>query len=363
MAVLSVEPKSHLLYEQVREQLRELCRQEAGTALPPLRRLSRELEVNHLTVSRALRDLEHEGLVEVLPRKGAFVRKNPFEVRDANIELVTFYHQRQSILDISSNIIRGIEEAGGTGIVHGTTVTTPPLPDVSRFLMSLKERKVRAVLFLGVHYLKYPDSLDEANFIRAISQQMPSVIIGSPHPILDLDVVYGDPRPQLREYLERCYAIGLRRFACLGVHENRPSNRERFDAFKNFLLQNGVCWQENYALPLSSTIDEDVRSFFDIDPLPQVIIAMDTAYAIAAVLEANRRGLKSGRDIHFLTFASNESLVHSLLQDVTVIHTQENEVGKRAYQLAREKLENPQHNREPVTLRVATRFLNQLLPG
>lgn len=169
MSVASAEPKQNLLYERVREQLRELCRQEAGTALPPLRQLSSVLDVNHLTVSRALRDLENEGVVEVLPRKGVFVRKNPFDAQNANIELVTFYHQRQSILDISASILRGIEEAGGTGVVHSTTVATPPLPDAKRFLASLKERRVRAALFLGVNYLKYPDSLDEAVFIREVS--------------------------------------------------------------------------------------------------------------------------------------------------------------------------------------------------
>jgi len=353
------DPDKSLLYEQIREQLREFCRQKVGTALPPLRQLSRDLEVNHFTVSRALRDLENEGVVEVLPRKGVFVRKDPFDVSTANIELVTFYHNRPGILGISSSIIHGMELAGGTGMIHGTTLTVPPIPDVSRFLESLKERRVGAVLFLGVQYLKYPDSLDEALFIRTVAEHLPAVIIGCPHPIVDIDVVYGDPRPQLRQYLELCYKRGFRHFGCVGVSESRPSTRERFDTFKDFLLEHGIQWNSDDSL--SHSEEPDLGQFFSRKKLPDVIIAMDIAHAIAALMESTRRGLKAGRDIHFLTFTSNEMLARTLLREITVIHTEESEVGRRAYQLAQQRVVSTKKDDTPATLRVETRFLNLLM--
>jgi DNA-binding LacI/PurR family transcriptional regulator len=348
-----------LLYERVREELRSRCAQPAGTALPSLREMSRELDVNYVTVLRALRDLEEEGLVEIVPRKGIYVRGGETARAGKNIELVTFYFQQEYILDISSHILRGMEDAGGTGILHSSTLTVPPFPDAKDFIRTLQQRQVGAVLFLGVQYLKYPHSLDEANFLREIAAQIPSVTIGHPHQIVALDCVYADPRPQLREYLEQCYSKGLRRFGFLGVHP-RVTIHERFELFKDFLLERRLEWDDRYALTYHSTADEDTREYFNQTPLPEVLVTVDS-YALLAAMEAHRRGIKLGEEMHIVTISSHESRMLPLLGDITVILADEDEVGKRAYQLAQRKLLEPREEHEPVIERVPGRFLNNLL--
>lgn len=46
----------------------------AGEQLPTVKQISSDLVVNPATVSRALRELEHLGIVQSLPGRGAFVR-------------------------------------------------------------------------------------------------------------------------------------------------------------------------------------------------------------------------------------------------------------------------------------------------
>lgn len=349
-----------LLYERVREELRGRCRQVPGTALPSLRQMSAELDVNYVTVLRALRDLEEEGLVEIVPRKGIYVRGNQTQPAGKNIELVTFYSQQQYILDISSHAMGGMEAAGGTGIVHNTTLTVPPFPDAMDFVHTLQQRQVGAVLFLGVQYLKYPHSLDEANFIRQVAEQIPAVIMGCPHQLVSLDCVYADPRPQLREYLELCYQKGLRRFGFLGVHP-RATIHERFELFKDFILDHRLEWDERYMLPHETTAIEDTRRYFQQTPLPEVLVTVDT-YALYAMMEAHRCGIKLGEEMHLVTISSHEMQMRPLLGEVTVILADENEVGKRAYQLAQGKLlPSHQQEQEPVIERVPGRFLNNLM--
>ncbi len=355
--------RSSSVYERVREELRHLCRQEAGTALPSLRQLSLELDANHLTITRALRDLETEGLLEVVPRKGTFVRQNNLQTGNANIELVTLNSQRPALLDISAHLLRGMEAAAGTGIVHGTTIAVPPVPDAKTFLQTLQDRRVGAVLFLGVSYLKYPDSLAEAAFIQQLAEQMPVIAVGSPHAIVDMDSVYGDPRTALQDYLEACHQKGATRFGYLGNYPHRATGYERFEVFRNFLLAHGIRWDERYLLSynMAPLIREEIREFFEMKPLPEVIVTADIRYASASVIEAQRQGLKPGRDIHILTFSSNEAEVQHLLPDISVILIDEIEVGRRAYELAAERLANKQQETRTLTLRVPARFLNNLI--
>jgi len=351
------------LYERVREELRQRCQVEAGTALPSLRQLSSELDVNHLTISRALRDLENEGLVEVIPRKGVFVRDHGSHVLPSNIELVTFNSNSNQywIRDISSSILRGMGAAANGEMVHGTTLTIPPFPDAKSFIKLLQERRVGAVLFLGVSYLPYPDSLAEANFIHQIAQAMPVLAVGSPHKMVEMDSVYGDPRALIGEYLEACYQKGLRRFAFLGSYPERATGAERLEVFKKFALTHNIRWEDRYVLSYSPRLRADIEEFFTIDPLPEVLLTADIYYASAALMEAQKRGLEPGKDIHLLTFSSNPAEVQHLLSEVSVILIEETEVGKCAYELAQKRILNPTQNDTVTPMRVPARFLNHLL--
>lgn len=66
------------IYEQVKEQIKasilsgELCE---GDSLPPIRQLARDLKVSVMTTTRAYSDLELEGFVSTLPKKGVYVKK------------------------------------------------------------------------------------------------------------------------------------------------------------------------------------------------------------------------------------------------------------------------------------------------
>lgn len=64
------------VYTQIMDQLRALVREgslEAGAALPSVRQLAGDLEVNPNTVARAYRLLEREGILRTASRRGTFV--------------------------------------------------------------------------------------------------------------------------------------------------------------------------------------------------------------------------------------------------------------------------------------------------
>lgn len=73
------------IYEQIKEQIKasilsgELAENDP---LPSMRQLARDLQVSVITTTRAYGDLELEGFVHTLPKKGVYVKKiNDDDVR------------------------------------------------------------------------------------------------------------------------------------------------------------------------------------------------------------------------------------------------------------------------------------------
>lgn len=77
---LHVEPGGGLpVYLQIVDQVRRAVAigvLKPGEQLPTVKQLASDLVVNPATVSRALRELEHLGIVQSLPGRGAFVRSD-----------------------------------------------------------------------------------------------------------------------------------------------------------------------------------------------------------------------------------------------------------------------------------------------
>lgn len=63
-------------YEQIAVQIREMIMRkelQEGDALPSMRQLARDLHVSIITTQRAYEELEKNGLIRIVPAKGAFV--------------------------------------------------------------------------------------------------------------------------------------------------------------------------------------------------------------------------------------------------------------------------------------------------
>lgn len=322
------------LYEVVREQLRQQClSQGANAMLPPLRQLSAELNVNHLTVSRALRDLESDGIVEIVPRKGIYIRA----VTPPAVEIVTFLTPEQNLAEISGKMFRGMQEVAGAGRVSGTTLTVPPFPNGLEFVQALRARGTAAVVMLGFGYLEGTEALEETRFIQEVSAQLPVVLVGKEHTLLKMDSVYCDARPQMRSYLEECYAAGARRFGFLGAEIEQPHVKQRYEAFRDFLLDHGIAWERAY-IPSGGTNAENAAVLLSQSPPPEVVVSSNISRAYGLILEAQRRGLQPGQDIKVMCFASSGEGARTIEPYATVVLNDEAAVGRRAMQLLHTRL-------------------------
>jgi GntR family transcriptional regulator len=96
------------IYAQIEKQVRALLGSghwKSGDRLPSVRETAVRLRVNPLTVVKAYRHLQQEGLLETRPGAGVFAAKVPQAPRAARREAVR----------------RSLEEAIGEGAAHGLT--------------------------------------------------------------------------------------------------------------------------------------------------------------------------------------------------------------------------------------------------
>ncbi len=339
------------LYRKVSEQLRARCLAAGGEMLPSLRQLSQDLEVNHATISRALRELESEGLVEIVPRKGIFSIKR--QSQNANVELVVLVNDRANLLDVAALMARGIQNECRNWSAQGETVrmtrsllTESALPDAQNWVEAARERGTVGVIFLGFGYLEGELAQRETDFIAGVARKMPTVLAGSPHPSLDLSCVYGDPNAQMREFLEHCYARGARHFEYLGDMGDNPLQQERRAAFVEFIEDHDLRWSWNALRQhQGARLESELRA---LPELPEVVVATNLYRALTITLEAQRRGLQLPDELDILSFASVPADAQPLLAYNSIVLLDEPKVGARAVQILRQRLENGGANKAQI---------------
>src|SRR5215471_12601072 len=104
------------LYLQIIEQVKhaiETGAMRAGEQLPSVRQMAEDLVINPNTVARAYRELEHEGIIELIHGSGAFIRELivPRErlMQKAHAIIQTAFDQLESF-DLTEDEIRRLLE-------------------------------------------------------------------------------------------------------------------------------------------------------------------------------------------------------------------------------------------------------------
>ena len=132
---------SELLYETVASDLKGLIQGgalRAGDRLPSVRRASRDRGVSVATVIAAYMRLENEGLVEVRPKSGHFVRKDEKIVAPVRTPRLSVAPQKISVSGAVSALLRSMRDPGV--VPFGSAYAAPellPIRALNRTLASI----------------------------------------------------------------------------------------------------------------------------------------------------------------------------------------------------------------------------------
>lgn len=289
-----------LLYQKIEDHLRDLIKNARdGDQLPTQTELSRRFRVNHLTTRRALSNLERDGLIVRLRGKGTFVRKVP-AVRPA-LKLVLLLPRRVERLAFWGQIFEGMLEP-----LHRLDLQLT----VRRFTASFSDLalSIRQGTAPGI-LAPFPADEDIAILENLHKEGHVVMVLNRVSESSPLNYVSTDHQAGMREMTARLLRRGHHRIGLIA--DNAASYcRQRVRGFEEALQAAGLApdpravvkdvrgaLRPNLAAALEDGVGRMLTRY-----RPTAVVALGSVYLEALCKEADRRGIRLGRDLDAATF-------------------------------------------------------------
>lgn len=211
-------------------------------SLPPVTSLSEQFGVSPGTVSLAIRSLEKEGLVRVVPRQGVFIIEQSANTTPVSLvptigvrgSYVSKAREKSSVYAYS--LLSSLLEAANHK--HGALLMLPSAPDSPAIDRVACERQgIRGMIFLGGE--------SEAEAISLREQGFPVICGNKPTATQALNYVDYDHASALREIIHRFVEVGHRRIAVLFPKVTSP---RRYESLQPDFI-NSLCEADIYYNP------------------------------------------------------------------------------------------------------------------
>lgn len=196
--------------------------------------------------------------------------------------------------------------------------------------------------------------------IRGLTEMsFPFVLVGNPEGYSGITWVDNDNVDAGRRLTEHLIAQGCRSVAFLGLSEEYLVVRDRFEGYRRALAAHGLPYDAELVVRgafMSGRGGEMTRDLLAKGKRFTGVIAADDYMAFDAIRELNRAGLRVPEDVLVAGF-NNIPMSEYLSPALTSVDINAYELGRKAFQLIRAKIENkedkPAHER--VGIQIITR--------
>ncbi len=275
------------------------ARIEAGQFLANERELARQLDVSRETLRRALKMLEREGLLQIVPRRGyrVLARANDPE-KGAPIAFVLSAQAQQRnwtprIDAVLSAFQKVASERGWPLLVVGA-------PDMPADAVLAQLRTTRACGLVV-------DTADPAMLAPAREAGLPVVIVNDWLHGEDVDSVMQDGQQGGMMAVEHLLARGRRRIAWLGPSPSGSTHAfDRYSGASAALARAGLTFAAQLAFGGEEPREEQIGRLLSGPGRPDGFVALWGGVAHAAASAAHRLGLVPGRDIDLVGWSVAE---------------------------------------------------------
>jgi len=233
-------------YRAIRDHLEgEICKRQPNDRLPTQSELSSQFGVSHLTVRRALRELEDAGLIFRMRGKGTFVRRQTSRSCSSfriGVVLPAYMQVSEIWGDLLRGFVREMPNRPLTLLIH-------PLDADLRSL----ERTVVREGFHGV-IAPFPYAAETAAIRHLFRIGHPVIVVNRIVKDAGIHYVSTDHFGGARELARHLVSRGHRRFAVVGVQEV-PFLRERVDG-----LRAGIAYGPDDTVHVEIAVDSRRRA-------------------------------------------------------------------------------------------------------
>lgn len=348
------------LYRQLSDQLQEIikCGEMAENCpLPPERELSRELQINHLTVRKALSILETDGVIYKIRGKGRFVRNRGEMSENLKSEITG-----RVIGIISSEILEdsniGLVINGAVDYLHRRAFRVVRISvsdrDDELVRLTANSKLLSGVIFCDQNSRKR--RLESIHLAR--SKNLLIAMVDQNDQLENIDQVTYNEKQGIHDALQFYYDNGHREIAFFNSITDPDNPYPRKVAYQEFiekhsltsyLIEYRLTAEKNHTL---SAHEQTIRQLKK-DSLPKAIIANNDAGAIGIYSALRESGVSVGQDIELIGFGNtfdDSPYLSAQGYPISSIEIPKRKLGAKAAELLLKKMSHPSLPTKKVSL-------------
>ncbi|GBC99224.1 Arabinose metabolism transcriptional repressor [bacterium HR17] len=320
-------------FEQVKTIIRQFIAENGlgiGAPLPSEREWAQRLRVSQMTVNRALKELEREGVITRLIGKGTFVLKTPSAPAPRHSLILVFPLAEVATLT-TQNIYYGPILQGILSVLAETGCL------VQFWTMGFDQLRVIPPEVLTSRALLVFAPFEDA---RPVLEQwwtagVPFVVIGASWQDAAFPCVDTDNLAAARQVVDFLVGMGHRRIALLAGRRIAPNSRDRWNGFLAAMEEHGLSVPPEWLIESESpsalppTVQERLRALLRSKVRPTALFAAGYYLAAEALRLIKHEGWRVPEDLSLVAFDDPPSASY-LEPPLTTVRQPLVELGRRA---------------------------------
>lgn len=310
--------------------------------LPSLRELAKKYQVNQKTVSKIIQLLVSKGIVETKPKSGIRIvnlDNYPATGKTSNSIGLMVRHYGDYFSSMFHAIIDEIDKK------KSVPVLVPHRPNciTNSIINELLMQKPKSIIIDNASYRITQEYLEK------IAKSIPHVVFIVMQPAIDAhncSYVLSDDYYGACLMVKHLVDLNHKRIMLLDQNVSMDALRYRYSRHYNFSNGYRAAMNEhnlsqyiqNYAIPLIENSDwlDDIKKILQSRNRPTAIVCEQDNYAILLMETALSMGLKIPEDLSIIGYF-NTSLGENASVPLTSVSLKEEEIGKKAVELASKK--------------------------
>ncbi len=258
--------------------------------IPSEHQLCKRFGVSRVTVRLALSDLQYRGLIYRHHGKGTFIY-GASKFAGKPLAILMRAPERAACPSLAE-LIRGFQAYMAAAETY--SITTGASPESWSPSMASQLGGVAVV----------PEGVTAADLDSLHKRHLPFLIIGASS--LEEPTLHMGTAAATYEVVSRLLQEGKRHFAFLHGNES-PYDRLKMQGLSNALSQSGfseATVQNCGSISAPEEVRKSAHLMFEVNPLPQVVLASEAVHVAATIAAAKERGLVLGKDLRIISFAN-----------------------------------------------------------
>jgi GntR family transcriptional regulator, arabinose operon transcriptional repressor len=348
------------LYEQIITALREEIlsgRFRPGDRIPTELELSGTHKVSRITATRAVRELENQGLIYRVKGRGSFVRaESEWRINRERSRFLSFVVPFERQAGSGYELLNGAEAQANKAQQILTIHNSDGSPQREKeIILDLLERRTEGLLFYPTSCFANQDILS-----RLLLDRIPLVVIDRPVVGVEASFVAPDNVGSIRSVVEYLAGLGHRRIAFLAnTRRNLISEQERFVGYCRGMMSLRIPLLREYVriedeLPEADRVNHwndmeanvgaaqrALEGLMAMEAPPTAIITVNDLYAVVVEKAARRMGIGIPQQLS-ITGYDNLPFLEHLEIPLTTVAQPFRLMGETAIRVMQNLIRDPQ---------------------